>query len=81
MTWRSVVAGAAFTALASAGLPAQSAPLGIGNGYTAESSAVQQAHYPYYRHHRYYRYYREPGYDFYYGHRHHRYWRHHRHWY
>jgi hypothetical protein len=76
MKWIIPVAG--LVVLGSAALPAQSAPLGIGTSNTVEPSAVQQAHYGYYRRHRYYRYYREPY--FYYGPRYHRYWRHHRHW-
>jgi hypothetical protein len=76
MKWIIPVAG--LVVLGSAALPAQSAPLGIGTSNTVEPSAVQQAHYGYYRHHRYYRYYREPY--FYYGPPRHRYWRHHRHW-
>jgi len=66
----------AFVALMSVGVPAQSAPIGVGAGNGFGHSAVQQAHY--YRHHRGYRYYRAPGAYFYSGHR--RHWRHHRHW-
>jgi hypothetical protein len=81
---RSIVPAAALLALASIGLPAQSAPLSVSPGTAAERSAVEQVHYRYYRHHRHYRYYRRPGVYFYYGPRHHRHWRysrHHRHWY
>jgi hypothetical protein len=80
MKVRWIVPVAAFIAMGSMGLPAQSAPLGVSPGQTAEQSAVQPAHY-YRRHHRYYRHYRRPLY-FYYGprHRHWRYHRHHRHW-
>ena len=74
MRVRWIVPAAGFVALASMGLPAQSAPLAARPGRTAEQSAVQQAHY-YRRHHRYYRYYREPV--FFYGPRH-RHWRYHR---
>jgi hypothetical protein len=81
MEW--IVPVAAFIALGSVALPAQSASLalGPGKGNIVESGAVQQAHYRYYR--RYHRYYRRPGVYFYDGPRHHRYWRwrHHRHWY
>lgn len=80
---RRIVTAAAFLALGSFGLPAQSAPLSPGASNSAERSAVEQAYYRYYRHHRYYRYYRRPSVYFYYGPRHHRhwrYWRHHRHW-
>ena len=81
MKVRWIVPVAALVALGSMGLPAQSAPLAVSPGQTAEQSGVQQAHY-YRRHHRYYRYYREPGVYFYYGprHRHWRYHRHHRNW-
>jgi|RhiMethySRZTD1v2_1073278.scaffolds.fasta_scaffold14481_7 hypothetical protein len=80
MKVRWIVPVAAFIAMGSMGLPAQSAPLGVSPGQTAEQSAVQPAHY-YRRHHRHYRHYRRPLY-FYYGprHRHWRYHRHHRHW-
>ena len=78
MRVRWIVPVAAFVALGSMGLPAQSAPLAVSPGQTAEQSAVQQAHY-YRRHHRHYRHYRHPGVYFYYGPRHHRHWRHHRH--
>jgi hypothetical protein len=74
MRVRWIVPAAGFVALASMGLPAQSAPLAVSPGQTAEQSAVQQAHY-YRRHHRYYRYYRRPV--FFYGPRH-RHWRYHR---
>ena len=71
---RTIVTAAGFIALASMGLPAQSAPLTGAQGVAAEPSAVEQVHYRYYRHHRHYRYYRPDFY--YYGPRHHRHYRH-----
>jgi hypothetical protein len=83
MRW--FVPAAAFLALASAAVPAQSGPLSTtsvtaGKGF--EHGGFEQAHYRRHRHYRHYRYYRRPGIHFYIAPHRHRHWRHrhHHHW-
>jgi len=77
MTFKWMIPVAGLAVMASAALPAQSAPTGFGAQAANENAVTQKANY-HYRHHRHYRYYRRPG-IYFYGPRH-RYWRHHRHW-